>query len=322
MGGTGKTRVGLIASIACVGVALLVTGVTVWRSGTGGSRFITAWGNKGERPGSFLYIEDLHVDRSGSVYVVDRNTALITVFDANGQLLRSLGGRPWLEAPEGVAVDSEGNLLVGDFRLHTLFKFAPDGKLLWKTRGPDSHPMRHIEFIDVDDHDNVYVADSGNHRIQVFDKNGTALRRFGHMGIKPGEFHNPEGVCADSRTNSLYVTDYDNKRVQKFDLQGNFVAEWQGPHGLAGPIGIALHPENGRIYVGESKTGRIQVFEPNGDFVEMFGREGSGPGEFRNLHGIAIDGQGRLFVGDTGNSRIQVIQSTPGQPRPSSDTAK
>lgn len=298
-----------LAVAAVCAIAAAVAGVVAPGPTAQDSHQVSAiLGQHGTAPGSFVYLGDLDLDRDGNLYVVDRGTARVTVFDPTGRLLRSFGGRPQLQAPVGVAVDDEGNVLVGDSELHAVFKFAASGELLWTAHGEGSQLLSRVGLIDVDDRGNVWVTDSGHHRIQVFDRTGRFVRRFGEAGSGPGRFRNPRCVHVDTPTQSVYVTDYDNGRIQKFDLSGRFVTAWQGPLGLDRPIGVTVHPLTGRVYVTEAGVGRVQVFEPDGGFVESFGRSGSRSGAFCNLHGIVIDGSGTILVGDTGNSRIQVVQ--------------
>src|SRR5213592_803022 len=72
---------------------------------------------------------------------------------------------------------------------------------------------------------NVYVADSGNHRIQKFDANGTFLTAWGSPGSGDGQFRGPEGVATDA-SGHVYVTDYYGGRIQKFDANGTFLTAW------------------------------------------------------------------------------------------------
>jgi len=296
----------LVVAAVCA-LAAVVAGVMTRPKSAGSHRVSAILGEPGVA-GRFAYIEDLDLDSRGNLYVVDRGTAEVTVFDPTGRLVRSFGGRPQLQAPEGVAVDHAGNVLVGDAQLHAVFKFAPDGELLWTAHGEGSELLQGVGMIDVDADGNVWVADSGRNRIQVFDPTGQLVRRFGERGSGPGQFRNPRCVCVDTPTRSVYVTDYENGRVQKLELEGRFVTAWRGPLGLDRPIGVAVHPITGHIYVTEAGVGRVQVFEPDGRFVESFGRSGSEPGAFRNLHGIVIDQRGTILLGDTGNARIQVLR--------------
>jgi len=68
----------------------------------------------------------------------------------------------------------------------------------------------------------VYIADSGNHRVVVFDLEGNFIRTIGQKGQGPGEFNNPTGLCVD-KDSQLAVADYQNNRIQIFDPEGKFL---------------------------------------------------------------------------------------------------
>ena len=88
---------------------------------------------------------------------------------------------------------------------------------------------------------NVYIADTRNHRVQVFTQNGTFLRGFGQVGRGDGEFYNPQGIAVHG--DHVYVADTDNSRVQVFTLDGVFVrqiGQWADldPNSLPDPVGV------------------------------------------------------------------------------------
>ncbi|MFZ1508435.1 MAG: hypothetical protein WAV74_16795, partial [Anaerolineae bacterium] len=105
---------------------------------------------------------------------------------------------------------------------------------------------------------NVYVADTGNHRVQVFTAAGVFLRTFGRLGRGQGEFYNPRSIAV--RGDRVYVADTNNSRVQVFTLQGDFVRQvgrWAAgdPDGLSDPVSVDADAA-GRIFV-LSLTGRV-----------------------------------------------------------------
>jgi uncharacterized protein (TIGR03663 family) len=175
----------------------------------------------------------------------------------------------------------------------------------------------------------VYVADSGNHRIQKFTADGEFVTMWGHMckmyegqeGCQEadgaGGFMEPWDVEVDA-DGFVYVADTWNHRVQKFDGDGNFVTTW-GWHGVSeggvgaekqfwGPRDIAIDAD-GLIYVSDTGNKRVQIFMPDGQFVDQWGRKGTLDGEFDEPVGIAIAADGRTYVADTWNRRIQVFDA-------------
>jgi hypothetical protein len=112
----------------------------------------------------------------------------------------------------------------------------------------------------------VYVADSGNHRIQQFDPDGNYEKQWGTKGTDPGQFVWPESVAVGP-DNRVYVADKRNNRIQVFDADGIFLEEFGSPGngegGVSCPAYIAVYRTTGgvtRVYVSDSHNNRIQVF--------------------------------------------------------------
>jgi len=158
---------------------------------------------------------------------------------------------------------------------------------------------------------NVYVADTGNNRIQKFDSSGSFVTSWGAYGTGSGQFVSPSGITLDPAGN-VYVADTGNNRIQKFTANGEFVTAWGTPGSDNGqfnePYGIAIDPA-GNIYVTDAGNNRIQKFNSSGTFVTAWGSYGNGNGQLNVPYGITIDSTGNVFVADTGNGRIQKFDS-------------
>jgi len=181
-----------------------------------------------------------------------------------------------------------------------LIKWGDQGRAPGKFAAPSS--------LFIDKRGQIYVADSENHRIQVFDLRGQVLRTIGKRGRSNGEFSVPVGVAVDEE-GYLYVVDSCNRRVQKFDPNGNYILQWGNSERRGGgiqfsaPSGIVVG-KDGSIWVADAKTGRIQCFDRQGNLLLAFGNRGRGPGELSRPTKMATDNQGNLYVADTGNLRI------------------
>ena len=117
-------------------------------------------------------------------------------------------------------------------------------------------------FATVDSLRNIYVADSFNDRVQVFDNAGNYQFEFGSLGTQPGQFDKPYGIAVDDPTGNIFVVDRDNERIQVFDSSGNFLttfgSEGSGPGQLNRPTAMVIG--DGRLYVTEEYGHRVSVF--------------------------------------------------------------
>ena len=102
----------------------------------------------------------------------------------------------------------------------------------------------------------VYVADHGNHRIQVFSECSKFLKMFGRCGDGRGELSGPVGVAIDSN-NILYVGNSGNDRVSVFTSTGAFVTSFGSVGQFKGPRGVACN--GGVVYVCDFSNNRVQI---------------------------------------------------------------
>jgi hypothetical protein len=158
--------------------------------------------------------------------------------------------------------------------------------------------------------------------ILQFDASGTFLQSFGQ-----GMIVTPHKLTVDSDGN-VWVTDIGTapgkgQQVLKFSPDGELLMalgkagiSGSGPDEFDQPTDVEIGP-NGDIFVADGHRGgggavgnsRIVKFDANGNFIKTWGKRGMGPGEFDIPHALAFDSQGRLFVADRQNNRVQVFDS-------------
>ncbi len=189
----------------------------------------------------------------------------------------------------------------------------------WGTGGTGPDQLQEPKGMAFDAAGRIYVADSRNHRIQVFDPSGQPLLRWGSQGSEPGQFQEPWGVAVGP-DGTVYVCDTWNHRMQKFDRDGKFLAQWgvfgntdgraESPDNVFyGPRAVAIDPQ-GNVWVTDTGNKRVVKFDPNGAILRQYGGAGVGDGQFVEPVGIAIDSAGNIYVADTWNRRVQVFDST------------
>lgn len=119
----------------------------------------------------------------------------------------------------------------------------------------------------------IFITDSGNNRVQVLDKDGNFLLKFGSPGNGNGQFNSPIAVAVDSLSN-IFVVDYNNQRVQKFDASGNFILKFgtagDGNGQFMSPNGIALDSDN-NVYISDFRHAGIQKFSNSGAYLNTIG---------------------------------------------------
>jgi streptogramin lyase len=194
---------------------------------------------------------------------------------------------------------------------------------------PEGRKMGSSSAVDIDSKGHIWVAErcgantcagSTLDPILEFDKSGKLLKSFG-----AGMFIFPHGICIDKQDN-IWITDGQGKngighQAIKFSPDGKVLMRL-GKAGVAGsgegefiaPNDVAIAP-NGDIFVAEGHSSggrvptndRIQKFDKNGKFIKMWGKSGTGPGEFDQPHSLAFDSKGRLFVADRNNNRVQIF---------------
>jgi DNA-binding beta-propeller fold protein YncE len=208
------------------------------------------------------------VDGSNNIYVGDSGLSRVLVFGPDLGLKRTIGGPSELVAPSGLAVDdSRGRLYVVDARKHVLAVYDLAAGRLVRTVGKRGVGPAEFNFpsaVAVGPDGRVYVSDTMNYRVEIFDANLNYLSSFGTLGVRPGQFRRPKGIAVDA-DNVVYVVDSDFNNFQMFTPEGE-VLMWVGEPGerpgqMQLPAGIAVDRARRRILVTEQVNKRIQQFE-------------------------------------------------------------
>jgi len=181
----------------------------------------------------------------------------------------------------------------------------------WGGQGGEDGKFSSPKRLAVDSSGYVYVADTGNERIQKFTSDGIFVTKWGGPGSGDGEFSSPSGVAVDSSGN-VYVSDTGNNRIQKFTSDGTYVSQWgnsgSGNGEFNGPEGIAVE-SSGYVYVADKGNYRIQKFTLSGTYVTQWGSSGSASSEFSGLQDVAVDDSGCVYTIESGNCRVQKFTS-------------
>ena len=281
------------------------------------SLVINEAGIAGTGEGALSSPRNVAVGPDGLAYVADSANHRIQVFDADGVFVRgwgSFGSEPGqFNEPWGLAVD-DAHVYVADTWNHRVQKFTLDGELagVYGTSGAPSadDPGLGLFFGPRDiillGEDELLVTDTGNHRLQLLDREGNFLRAVGSFGNQPGQFNEPVGLAA-APDGSVYVADTWNGRIQRLSADLATLGEWRVEAWYGQSINnkpyLATDAE-GRVYVSDPEGYRVLIFSPSGAYLNRFGQFGTDIGSLGLPNGLDVDSQGNLWLADAGNHRI------------------
>ena len=264
-----------------VGVAANAAGDRIYVTQSDGARVVAVFDRAGKAAGilkppastgkthipAYVAINPTTQD----VYVSDRSTASIYIYDAKGEYLRTfapkgnLGGK-W--NPLGLAFAPDGTLYATDVRgestnAHRVVVFGPDGTLLRSMGAPGT--LAFPNGVVVDGQGNVLVSDSNNGRLVVFGQYGKVLATISR-GVGEGDLGLPRGAAVDD-AGRLFVADTSDHQI--------------------------------RVYM-------IDKSKPVPTYVGSFGEEGQLDGTFEYPNGVATDKRAHIYITDRENNRVQV----------------
>jgi DNA-binding beta-propeller fold protein YncE len=209
----------------------------------------------------------------------------------------------------GICAMKPDGILFTDSRLNKVLFLAGDGKK-YRTFNDTNTLARPTGVAYSEKHDEVWVVETGSHRISVFTGKGERKKTIGRRGNGPLEFNFPTYIWIDS-SGKVYIVDSMNFRVQVLSPEGDYVTSF-GKQGdatgsFARPRGIATD-SHGNIYVVDALFDVVQIFDISGNLLYYFGTHGSGKNQFWMPSGIFIDKSDYIYVADSYNSRVQIFQ--------------
>jgi len=218
----------------------------------------------------FQWLVGLAIDDTDRLFVADSSLRHVVVFDKNHKFEGAIA--EGLYSPGGIAVDNENRFLYvtdAEQDLVLVYDADPPFKLIRKlgkagTQHTSTLPGEFAKPVGVavDDDGNVYVSDTWNNRVEVFDANGTFIRTFGEAGDGPGYFARPKGISIDG-DGHVWVADGMQDRVQVFTPEGRLLI-YMGEHGmLPGQFQSLTNvfvDKSNRVLTTELYPGRLQVF--------------------------------------------------------------
>jgi mucin-19 len=317
------------------------------------------WGenNSPATVSSLYYPYDVDVDGNGNTFIADWNNARIRKVNAEG-IITTVAGRGAigdavlsadLYGPNGIGLDTAGNLYIAETNNHRIRKLTPNGVMTTVagsgTNGfsgdgglAASAQLSYPNDVAADAAGNLFIADTANNRIRKITPGGiistvagTGVAGFSGDGgaAISAKLSGPAGLAVDGAGN-LLIADTNNNRIRMMSLAGviNTIAG-TGAAGFAGdggpavaaqlkfPIGLAMDGA-GNLFFSDAGNNRIRRVNGGGviQTVAGVGKAGfSGDGgpaiaaQLGGPRGIAVDGSGALLIADVDNSRIRKVQA-------------
>ena len=286
--------------------------------------------------------EEISAVQDPPIGICCRPAPVVIEFDAEGRVVQGWGDPSSQDVSEfprnahGLFVDHNDNVWVGTYRHHRVMKFTRSGELLMQigeydvTGGSnDTALLGGPAGIWVDPNTNeVFIGDGyRNRRVVVYDGDTGAYKRHwgaygevpqdeysydfggaGHAASPPRQFSTVHGLVG-SNDGLIYVADRRGNRIQVFQQDGTFVTEkLVQPRTLASGSAfvIALSPDADQewLYLADGTNHKVWVLRRSDlEVVGDFGRGGRQVGQFLRPHGMGIDSQGNLYVGEASTGR-------------------
>jgi len=278
--------------------------------------FISEFGSAFSEPGAgndeFNGPSDVAIDQVGNIYVVDHGNSRVQIFDSNFTYLDTIeiNDEGYPVYPNNAAVDAGGDLYVTVNSKIFIFDTNDENYSLVETWGVEGTGLGQLGrptgiFVESSTGD-VYVTEETNHRVSVFNSDGTIKTAYGTPDLVDGYFYYPSDVTISN--GEVFVSDQTNHRIQVFNKDGTFLRKWgefgSGDGQFNGPWGID-YDSTGNLIVADSSNYRIQKFDPAGNWLsshdvsQYFPADCTPEGYTDPIctpRGIAIDSKDYIFV--------------------------
>ncbi len=276
------------------------------------------FGTRGKGKSEFLKLRGIAVDAAGVIYLADEGNKKISA-------IRLEGGHPAAFLPKAQPLGRFN--LKGPVKKYIyksdVFTVRPDlsviahlpearevvmseaaGKKTLMKYGDKQGQVKNPAGLAADSKGRIFVADTGNSRVQIFGADGVFVNTFGASGSNEGNFRGPAGLALNANGN-IYVADPNNKRVQAFNSDGIFlfaVGPQVGTFALRNPVSVRV--DSGKnLHILDADLKKVIVTNANGKFLRVWGDTGN----LREPVAMTYDGMGYFFVLDRGECRVKIF---------------
>ncbi len=293
-------------------------------------KYLFEWGSKGTQDGQFQSVGFISASPSGEIYVLDyisEYSCKICVFDAEGNFLRSYTSSNIID----VIPNSDGSF-------YELYNYQNYSRIKYRDADGVEHEFTGYYYVWQGQKTNIYLVQGFcrgldgsfyiliNHgttpRVARFNADGDFVSAW-EVPISAGETFYAARIAASSEGN-IYVSGRKSlsgqpyvQSMKIFSPTGEFLNEWNTSHTPTYNINTMRFAPDGTLYFTDSYSydgeyeGHVVQHTADGTFLRSWGEKGAGPGQFRGaLFGLAVNAQGRIYVGDPTGCRIQVFSDT------------
>lgn len=306
---------------------------------------LLSFGGFGESLNTFVNPSSLFVDED-FIYVCDFASSKVKVFRHNGEFAGFFIEYPKM-MPTSITMDTNFNLWITDRKDDTVKVFSIDNELKMIIGKSGSGKKEFKTPLDIEIfEDKVYVLDTGNSRVHVFNLKGNYLFDFGTPGLDDGKLYSPTSFTFDKNGN-LWIVENQSGRIQIFDKNGKFIKKVKENFGkpeciekfenymlvynsldekiyildldgnVINKIGEDIKSplyfpqsiamlSDGTLVVANSGTSTISLFDKDGKFIKSFSSFGAAPGKIQYPLGVAVNSKDEIFVLDTGSHVVEV----------------
>lgn len=216
--------------------------------------------------GKLVFPVGISASADGRIFITDISQDRVFVY-RDRKFIAAIGQKGELDGPSGVAIDEKRALVyVADSKKHMVNVYSSNDYAKVRTigkRGSEPGEFNYPTNIAVDADGKLYVVDTANFRVQIFNAEGTYLKSIGKLGNAPGSLARPKGIAVDSEGH-IYVVDTAFSNFQIFDKEGNLLLFVGGPGDGPGkfwlPAGITVDHED-KIYVVDQYPGIVEIFQ-------------------------------------------------------------
>jgi gliding motility-associated-like protein len=258
---------------------------------------------------------------TGHIFVANKSLQVVQEFTPDYQFVKEYPAPDavlrtnYLTRPTSIAVTSEAIYVVEEFTQLIKRISLKTGKvdLTFGGGGTDPGKFTTPYGIAASENGNIYISDYSQNTVQIFDKNGTYLKRIVPTNNAASNLNGPRGLAID-RDGNLLVADSRNFRIKKFSETGNFISSTDSVGYISPRTGFystdVAVDKAGNMYLGFADTARIVKLSPAGKVISSWAREGLKDDQFGRTFGFTLDNNLNIHLTDDGYNKVMKFSNS------------